>query len=182
MSFDLGTLPEKCGPPEQVFRELPTLDFPPIRGRRQGEVCMAIRRLNGCFLLQSKQSYPGSVLRLPSGGIEAGENIEAALLREIWEETNLTVALDAFPAVIHYASGSRRAKFTTHLLVVNEVSGELRSNDPHERISRWGEAGPDELTAYASELERMEDHWNDWGRFRAVALDVLADHCGRSGS
>ncbi len=162
--------------PLDIMFELPTIQFPPVSERAHGEVCMAILRRNGHFLLQTKQNYPGSVMRLPSGGIHRGEKVEAALLREIWEETNLTVQVERFVARIGYRAGDARSRFFTHLFLVREVSGVLQSNDPDEKISDWQEVLPSELPAYAEKLRRMTPSWRSWGIFRAAAMDILFEH------
>jgi ADP-ribose pyrophosphatase YjhB (NUDIX family) len=152
------------------------LHFPPVRERNDGEVCMAILRRNGRFLLQTKQNYPGMVMRLPSGGIHRGEHVDAALMREIWEETNLTVQVDRFVARLEYEARGTRARFRTYLFLVRELTGELRSNDPDEKISHWDEALPEELPRYAEALRGLQPSWKSWGIFRAAALDTLFEH------
>lgn len=164
------------GSPLQVTCELPSIQFPPVSERAHGEVCMAILRRSGRFLLQTKQSYPGSVMRLPSGGIHRGEKVEAALLREIWEETNLDVKVERFVARIGYRCGAARSRFLTHLFLVREVSGVLQSNDPDEKISDWQEVLPDELPDYADKLRHITPSWRSWGIFRAAAMDILFKH------
>ncbi len=145
MTPQLAELATKYGEPRMLVYPLPSVDFPPVRARKHGEVCMAIRRPNGCFLLQTKESYPDSVMRLPSGGIERGESVDDALLRETWEETNLTVSIDRFVAQISYETPKVRADFVSYLFCLSEVSGQLRSNDPNERIPEWVEVPPREL-------------------------------------
>jgi 8-oxo-dGTP pyrophosphatase MutT (NUDIX family) len=166
-------------PLEIITCELPSIQFPPVSERAHGEVCMAIRRPTGHFLLQTKQNYPGAVMRLPSGGIQRGERVEAALLREIWEETNLTVRVDNFLARIGYRAGASRSRFFTHLYLVHEISGVLQSNDPDEKISDWQEVLPEDLPAYAAKLRAMTPSWRNWGIFRAAAIDVLARHTSK---
>lgn len=168
--------PRAPGHPLEIRYELPSIHFPPVSERAHGEVCMAILRRNGRFLLQTKQNYPGSVMRLPSGGIQRGERAEEALLREIWEETNLTVHVERFVARIGYHAGEARSRFFTHLFLVREVSGVLQSNDPSEKISDWQEVLPDELPDYAEKLRRMTPSWRSWGIFRAAAMDILFQH------
>ena len=174
----LEILSAKYGEPKTITCPLPTLHFPPVRERNEGEVCMAILRPSGRFLLQTKQSYPGAVMRLPSGGIQRGEKVDDALLREIWEETNLTVRVEKFLARIDYEAGGMRSRFCTYMFLVRELDGELRSNDPDEKISDWKEALPQELPSYADALRRMQPSWKSWGIFRAAALDTLFRHCG----
>lgn len=164
--------------PVEITFELPSIQFPPVSERAHGEVCMAILRRNGRMLLQTKQNYPGSVMRLPSGGIHRGEKVLDALLREVWEETNLTVTVERFVARIGYKAGEARSRFFTNLFLVREVSGVLQSNDPDEKISDWREALPEELPDYAGKLRAITPSWRSWGIFRAAAIDILTEHAG----
>jgi 8-oxo-dGTP pyrophosphatase MutT (NUDIX family) len=173
-------LVQKYGAPREITITLPSIGFPPVSERRHGEVCMAILRRSGRFLLQTKKSYPNSVMRLPSGGIKAGEDIEHALLREIWEETNLEVNVDRYIAQVSYDDGSSKSAFRTHVFLVHELDGEFRCNDPNEHISDWREVLPDDLTAYAEELTAIQKDWGNWGLFRAASLEILADYCKKA--
>ena len=170
-------LAHRYGSPKQVLCRLPSIAFPPISERRHGEVCMAILRPNGRFLFQTKRSYPNSVMRLPSGGIKSGEDLEHALLREVWEETNLTVNIDRFVAVLRYADDNAKSVFQTYLFFLREMEGKLQVNDPNEQISEWREVAPAELPEYAKKLETMAPSWESWGHFRAAAVDTLAEYC-----
>ncbi len=167
-----------AGQPKEIEAELPSIDFPPLSERKYGEVCMAIRRKNGRFLLHTKRNYPDAVMRLPSGGIKRHESVEGALLREVWEETNLDVEIESCVAVISYRDRTTRSAFKTHLFLLRETAGELRNNDPKEHISEWREAALDELPAYAGSLLAVREDWSNWGRFRATAIEVLASYCG----
>ncbi len=51
--------------------------------------------LNGDQLLLAKAQTTRKYV-LPGGGIELGEQVEAALKREVWEETGITVEVGAF--------------------------------------------------------------------------------------
>lgn len=177
MSAAVDALARKYGHPQQRICSLPSLTFPPVSERRHGEVCMAILRKNGRFLLQTKRSYPNSVMRLPSGGIKPGEDVEHALLREVWEETNLEVSVDRFVALLRYEDDDSRAAFQTFLFFLREIDGVLQTNDPSEKITAWREARPDELLQYANALKRLEPGWANWGLFRAASLETLADYC-----
>ncbi len=177
MTESLEVLAERYGAPRSIRCSLPSIQFPPVSERDHGEVCMAIRRPSGHFLLQTKANYPRSVMRLPSGGIHRGEPVDAALLREIWEETNLSVEVDRFVAHITYEHAGNHARFSSYLFVVSEISGELRSNDPDEKITHWCEAAPADLPTYASALRDIHPKWRNWGQFRAAALDILFDYC-----
>jgi len=176
LSDPVARLAHRYGEPRSLVCALPSVDFPPLSERKHGEVCMAILRRGGGFLLQTKRSYPNAVMRLPSGGIKPGEDIEHALVREIWEETNLDVTIERFVAVLRYRDESRPTAFRTFLFLVREVNGTLRNNDPHEHITEWREATPAQLPYYAEELRRLQPSWRNWGLFRAAALEALSDH------
>lgn len=175
-----ATLGQRYGTPKRVVCRLPSIEFPPVSERAHGEVCMAILRPNGRFLLQTKRSYPKSVMRLPSGGIKPGEDVEHALKREIWEETNLECTIERFVAILQYEDANAKSTFRTHLFCLREISGEFRTNDPSEQISDWREAAPDELLDYAAALTRLSRNWTNWGLFRAAALESLSEYCNRA--
>jgi 8-oxo-dGTP pyrophosphatase MutT (NUDIX family) len=173
----VSALGQRYGSPKRIVCRLPSIEFPPVNERAHGEVCMAILRCSGRFLLHTKRSYPNAVMRLPSGGIKPGEDIEHALKREIWEETNLECTIDRFVAVLQYEDPGMRASFRTNLFLVREISGTLCSNDPTEHITGWCEAEPGELLGYARILSQMNSNWSNWGLFRAAALETLAGYC-----
>lgn len=177
MSKGLEAAAAKYGQPRELMCKLNSLAFPPVSERAHGEVCMAIRRKNGGFLFQTKDSYPNQVMRLPSGGINPDEDLEAALLREIWEETNLDVAVRAFVARISYTDEKRVAEFRTNLFVSDEIGGEFGNNDPSEHISRWIEVAPGDLLHYAACLQDIIKSWEHWGRFRAFSVETLYHYC-----
>jgi len=177
----ISDLVRKFGEPQRLLLPLPSVEFPPLSERRHGEVCMAILRRSGGFLLQTKRNYPNAVMRLPSGGIKAGEDIEHALMREIWEETNLDVHVERFLAVLGYHDDRDHTPFLTYLFFLREISGDLRTNDPTEKITDWVEARPQELPGYSTALKRMDASWSNWGLFRAASLDILAAYCQNNG-
>ncbi len=93
----------------------------------------------------------------PSGAVEAGENVQSALLREMREETRLEVRIERLIAVysdpafqvVHYPDG-RTIQFVTCLFACRRIGGELCGS---EEGTAWGwfspYALPEDLTAYA---------------------------------
>jgi len=200
LETEIATLAAQYGAPRHVAVELHGEPFDPlILNDRIGEVCMVIRRKNGKLLTAIKTFYPPGAFRLLTGGIAHGESIEAALLREVDEETGLDVIVRRFLAVIEYrlaggeASDERRGErgsnsssrpsyaFVTFAFLLDEVGGTLGVRDPSERIGAFREVAVAELLAVAEELERVTDRfapeiggsWGDWGRFRAVVHRVV---------
>ncbi|HEY7849369.1 MAG TPA: NUDIX hydrolase [Ktedonobacterales bacterium] len=146
--------------------------------RRPGEVCMVVRRRSGKLLLATKDIYPAGVYRLLTGGVHRGESVLAALLRETEEETNLMVETRRFLAVARYQPPNAPAPddYATFAFLLDEVGGELRVNDPHERLSGFREIAPRELPAIADQLDAqprapsadLDADYRAWGRFRAL--------------
>lgn len=171
---DLGWLRKRYGKFPLVDARLADSAFAPIRGGgRRSEVAMAIRRPSGGILLQTKAFYPPGCFRLPTGGIKDGEDVEHALLREVHEESNLDVEIERLVAVIDHSVADGKAPFRSFMFLLRETGGTLKVNDPEEKISGWDERDVAGLERAARDLRELDGTWRRWGRFRAVALDVL---------
>lgn len=187
LEAEVAALTARYGPTAYVEAAIPDGVFDPFtKSDRVGEVCMVIRRPGGRLLTFRKDVYPQGVMRLLTGGINHGESVEAALLREVAEETSLDVAVRRFLAVIGYRAPEHRDAqfgFYTFAFLLDELGGVLAPQDPEERVEAYGEAEPEALHALASFLEGLEDRqdreiggtWRSWGIFRAVVHRVVAE-------
>jgi ADP-ribose pyrophosphatase YjhB (NUDIX family) len=91
---------------------------------RDGHVLLAQRFQTG---------YADSMWNVPSGKLEAGEDLVSALLRETREEVGLTLSRDAvrMASSVHYRApeGHARVGFFFHALT---WTGEPRNAEPHK--------------------------------------------------
>ncbi len=143
--------------------------------KRDGEVVLAIRRPDGCLLLHTKPFYPPDTWRLPSGGVERGEDLEAAARREIAEETGLPARLERILGVLTYEfdGGGEHFFFASAVLLAATPEAQAAAQDPQEKISGYRWAQPADLDAVAAQLRRLPPSWRDWGRWRALAHDFV---------
>ena len=175
MDEEIASLSEKFGTPQLITERLPCGDTDPLSSQRQGEVAMVLLRKSNKILLNTKGFYPSGTFRIPTGGIKKGEPVEAALLRETMEETNLEVEVLRFLAVITYQVPGRPAPFTTYAFLLREIAGELKVNDPKERISGWLEVEAGCLKEVGERLANLEGDWKGWGGFRSVVHRIVGD-------
>jgi 8-oxo-dGTP pyrophosphatase MutT (NUDIX family) len=150
---------------------------------RYGEVCMVVRRSNGRLLTMIKTFYPQDAFRLLTGGINVGENVYDALLRETNEETGLQVEAKRFLAAIAYTLDSQHETpvFYTFAFLLDEVGGTLDPIDESERVEAFREVAVKDLPLLAERLRHIRHepsrhiggNWHDWGNFRAVVHEVV---------
>lgn len=172
----VARLAARYGEPRRVTAEVRGRFDPISNPRRAGEVCMVVRRPNGRLLISIKTFYPRSGWRLPTGGIERGEDIEAALLRETHEETGLETRIERFLAAVDYERPADGVVFHTYAFLLAELSGTLGSLDEHEQIEAYREIEIADLPRIADTLDgigrsaapEIAGDWADWGRFRAI--------------
>ena len=168
-----------------IHLDIQTL-FDPLTARdRYGEVCMVVRRRSGHLITMTKSFYPRGSFRLPTGGINFGENIYDALLRETYEETGLEVNVTQFLAALAYSVPriSTTPVFYTFAFLLDEVSGTLAAIDESERVEAYREILPGELPSLAACLEHVKPeasdeiggNWHDWGIFRAAIHRAVAE-------
>ncbi len=155
---------------------------------RTCEVCMVVRRPNGRLLIAAKTFYPPGAYRLMTGGVESGEPVRDALLRETSEETGLDVVIRHLLAVVAYRPEATHreggeSRFVTVAFLLDEIGGTLGATDPNERLMGYREIAPEELPTVADHLDQLPDaydeiladNWQVWGRFRAVIHRVVWD-------
>ncbi|GLV59478.1 NUDIX hydrolase [Dictyobacter sp. S3.2.2.5] len=177
---ELAQLVQRYGQPIVQSAELQIHEsFDPLsKTDRYGEVCMVIRRKNGRLLTMIKTFYPKGAYRLLTGGINHGEYIFDALLRETQEETGLQVEVKRFLAVAtyHLEDTDQAPAFYTFAFLLDELDGTLGAIDEDEQVGEFREITPEELPTLAEHLEHLGDQyseqiagrWAYWGRFRAV--------------
>jgi 8-oxo-dGTP pyrophosphatase MutT (NUDIX family) len=178
---ELTSLAQRFGEPRVIFAPLDLSEglFSPLSSRdRYGEVCMVIRRPAGTLLTAKKTFYPAEGHRLLTGGIHPGEPILEALLREVHEETGLTVEVRRFLVAVayHQPGEEQEPLFYTFAFLLDEIGGTLGSLDPDEQVEYFREIAPADLAERASFLATLADvyspdlqaNWAVWGRFRAI--------------
>lgn len=177
---ELESLATQFGHPLVHLAELASADFfDPLNATdRYGEVCMVVRRTDGRLLTGKKTFYPAGAHRLLTGGINFGEKVLDALLRETWEETGLQVVVCRFLVAVAYHAPAQPEQpvFYTFAFLLDEAGGVLESQDPQENLEYFREITLDELPERAEFFSHLGDeHYPhlqgnlaDWGKFRAV--------------
>ncbi|WP_433578556.1 NUDIX hydrolase [Nocardia brasiliensis] len=129
----------------------PTQQSKPERHKVTGDVHLLLRRGNEVLFGQRQNTgYEDGAWHLPSGHLEAGESVIAALIREAEEEIGVTIA----PEDVHFAhimhnssSGGRMAFFFT----VRKWHGDPTNLEPEKCSAlEWfaADALPDQMIGY----------------------------------
>ncbi len=141
---------------------------------RRAEVVFAIADPAGRILLHAKAHYPTHIYRILSGGVGWEETVEAALLREVAEETNLPVTIERFLGVIAYEFHYREevAHFASYIFYLHTDFSEpvcVRDNE----ISAFRTVLPGQLLDVSAELRNLIGDRRGWGQWRALAVDLV---------
>ena len=185
---ELAELNADYGPGERrrVTLEVSALSFEDWLGKmvtspkRRGEVVLAIQRPDRRTLLHTKRFYPEGAYRLPSGGIHPGEPVLSGVMRETKEETGLDVSVDRFLGTVEYelCHGDQRLFFVSYVFLVRADNDRPVVQDSDEQITGFRYVAAPEIRGVAAQLRALPPEWADWGRFRALPHDLVADVLG----
>jgi len=143
---------------------------------RRAEVVFAIQDATGRLWLHAKAHYPSHLCRLPSGGIGWDETVQQALVREVDEETGLSVQISRFLGLIEYRfqhAGSvvKFASYIFHLY----CGSCLPTVQAGEEISCFRAISPCQLSQITVDMRNMLGDRRGWGQWRALAHDLVYD-------
>ena len=88
----------------------------------QGQIVMQIR---------DPERYAWSGAALPGGHIEAGESLHEAVVREVYEETGLTISNPRLVGMKHWHT-KEGIRYLVFLYRTSEFTGEIRSTEEGE--------------------------------------------------
>ena len=197
---EVKALAQRWGQPiliEQQIPVAPGLKEETVReffSDRWGEVMMVIRRsLDGLVWVMTKESFPHRLYSLPTGGIQHGETISAALWRELREETGFEAQVQQFLALIRYVpiltpgEPQEVPGFVSYVFLLEETSGNYPIVATGEKILDFKAVAPGELLDIARQwggLSGSSAEFHDlaaWGMFRNIAHQVVGEALLRGG-
>ncbi len=145
--------------------------------RRRGEIVLVVPRPENRFLLHTKPFYPDAVYRLPSGGVNAEEAVDAAARREAYEEMGFEATLARFIGVVENVFTMDGAKLTypSYIFVTQPTTEPPRVMDPDERIAGFRDVPLETLGQVAEKLDALPPDWQPWGHFRATPHALVVD-------
>ncbi|MEK8131579.1 NUDIX hydrolase [Paenibacillus filicis] len=100
--------------------------------------CIAIRY--GRLVLMEKlipSYFNYKQLTPPGGGLELHETLEEACIREMNEETGLTIHSPVLKGVVSYLNYGNSDHAVTFFFVTHEIQGDLIAKEPNKHIPRW---------------------------------------------
>jgi len=154
-------------------------DWQRALAKRRGEVVLIVRRPGG-VILHTKDFYPAGTYRLPSGGVKWGEGVLHALHREAREEMGLEIEVERFLGLLEYEfhCQGETIPFASYVFLIRGAGDKLTPQDKEEHITSFQPVPLAELSVVANRLRGLEGDWRDWGEFRAIAHDFVAEMMG----
>ncbi len=145
---------------------------------RRAEVVFAIRDGLGRYWVHTKPNYPAHIFRLPSGGIRWDERVDAALLREVEEETGLPVAVERFVGLVEYHFWRQQSSvmFASYVFALRSLRDERPVCHGGETISDFRAVLPGQIAQIAVDLRNLIGDRRGWGQWRALAHDLVFDY------
>jgi len=123
----------------------------------------------------TKDFYPADIYRLPTGKMTRNESPEIAILRETLEETGVSsTAAELFETIAcTFSYGPISLAYYSYIFLIPDFNAEPSPIDVSEGITDFKEVQPCELRSVTDQLRSIQGEWSDWGRWRAIAHELL---------
>lgn len=146
-----------------------------IQTDRWGEVAFAVERKNGKFIVIRSGGYPKGIYRIPTGGIQFGEEVSHALFREIQEELGLQVELVRFLGAIRYeiCYEKEMLPYISFVFRLKEIGGTILKDATEHEICEFMEADKKMLMDICRRMKEHHASWQDWCSFRLQTTSFL---------
>lgn len=146
-----------------------------IENDRRGEVVFCVIRPYGKVITVTCAEYPKGIFRIPTGGINYGEDIIDAIYREVKEELGLNVEVVKFGGVlkIRFEYNEDTAMFYSYLFILKETGGRLLLDATDDEVSDVREVDLTGLEIVVDSLKSIQGKWSDWGRFRYESSNAI---------
>ncbi len=137
---ELAALVDTYGTPKEFHFEAFFLDYEcnlvkqtEAKGRLHDITCF-IQQDNGFVVIQKPNYAKSGIYRAPSGGAHLGESLQQAAVREMYEETGLTIQLDRFVLDMHLVvvCKDRTIHWRSLVFLATPIGGEIKPIDTRE--------------------------------------------------
>lgn len=119
---------------------------PPV-GPYVGSGCLVVDDAGRYLLVRETKAIARGRWSLPAGKLEPGESIVDAAMREVLEETGLTVEVRGLLGVFHCALTSENSYGVNFVFEARAVGGELTISDEHPELVWYTSAEVEVLLA-----------------------------------
>lgn len=92
---------------------------------------------NQLLLAKRKNAHGDGKYSAPGGHLEFGESLEECAIREVWEETNLTIYAPEFFAVTNDIFESENKHYITIMMKAKYKEGDIIKNMEPEKSEDW---------------------------------------------
>jgi 8-oxo-dGTP diphosphatase len=110
----------------------------PIRAPRIAAAAVVADREGRILMLRRAGDAPvgGNEWAIPGGKLDAGETLEACVVREVLEETGVEIVRAVLlPVITEDLAWGPSLHFVTHYFVATEWRGEARIAEPHKHVA-----------------------------------------------